>query len=121
MIKNYDVEIFALKTSLEDEIIYKGCTYNTIINWLNDIYDDKYTLAVAMVAKSTLINVDNRRELVLPDEESITAHLHIIEGAIASKKINLREYNNGSYRKINLFTGEIIDLGKDKTNWTWFN
>lgn len=113
----YNEQLFALRLSLNDAIRNNGCTYKTISDWLSDIYDDKYDLAVAMLSKSIYIN----NELIIPSDDSILAHLHLIPGAVAEKNVNIRMYVPDGYAKINIFTGEITRLGNSKANWTWFN
>lgn len=119
MINNdiYSEQLFALRISLEDAIRYNGCSFNTISNWLSDIYDDKYDLAVAMLSKSIYIN----NELIIPSDESILAHLYLIPGAVEDKNVNIRMCVPDGYAKINIFTGEITKLGNNKSSWTWFN
>lgn len=120
--KNYDVELFALRTSLVDHVRFRGCSYESINEWLSDIVNDEiYELAIAMLSKSTIIKLHGTEELVIPSDDIVITHLHIINGAIASRNINIRIYGEDGYSKINIYTGQITKLGLDKTRWTWFN
>lgn len=118
----YETELFAMRTSLEDHVRFRGCSYESLTSWLSDMLNEElYELGIAMLSKSTIIRSHGNEELFIPTDESILGHLHLIHGAVMNRSVNIRIYGDDGYSKMNLFNGQITKLGLDKSRWTWYN